>query len=592
MFDVGRSIPEKGRPKGKTMLAPSERIRTNNAPPDTCLGGEAALSPYRKKMVADGSAWPMLLTGDDERRQTGGTAMKIWTAIALAALLAGGCTRRTEREASKEQTSVAGAQEVNETARQYLRYGDTDGAVRTLAEALDGDRYTEERPWLFANLLDVLLRAGQVKQARERLLTAVKDEADHLVGSGFGMVYRYYDTRGEKTNQLEWTETLLGAGLPVELKPTVAAWHLQAVYSVKSLPAALALIPGLIEDLPENDARTVLAWLAQTLMAGEDHDGLAKLMDEVKQHSSDRPALQRLVHTVSTDLLLARRRWRKADKLFRSTAAALSDDELGGSLRSFVKQAGECGELARAEKLCKFILDDVRDKPRARLEAAVLWVAVAEKQNQTTSIPNRIGKLMQMDMPLGVTYGIFRSRFYTVVNTGNHEAISHMMKLGDSLSEALDNDRDRQTIRSLQLDGSFTMEDYALSIRLVEEGIAGRDKKWHSMALNKIKAHLALKEGRQEEAIERFRAFMADTATKEAAEVDPSTGVKHTHEMTLGRNAKRIGDIYTSMGKKEEADRAYEEAAGYFARALSTVEPDGRQSQFIRAEMAGVPGGK
>lgn len=517
--------------------------------------------------------------------------MKIWAAVALVALLALGCRRRTEREAGEEQASAVDVQEVNEAVQHLLRYGDTDGAVRTLAQALDGDKYAGDRPWLFENLLHVMLRAGQVHQARERLLTTIKDEADYLM-DGFGLVYRYYRARGEKTNQLEWAETLLGAGLPPDLKRTVTTWHLQAVYSVKSLPGALALIPGIIEDLPEDDARAVLASLTQTLMAGEHHDDLAKLVEEVEQHSSNRPVLQQLAYTVSTDMLLARGKWRKADKLFRRRAAALSDDELVSSLRRFVKKADERGQLARAEKLCKFILDDVRDKPRARLEAAMLWISAAEKRNQATSIPNRISKLVQMDMPLRFTSALFRLRFYAVVNTGNDKAISRMMKLGDSLSEALDNERDRQAIRALQLDGSFTLKDYALSARLVEEGIAGRDEQWHSMALNKIKAHLALKEGRKEAAIERFRAFMEQTETKEKAEVDPSTGLMHTREMTLGRNAKRIGDIYTSMGKKEEADRAYEEAAGYFTRALSAVEPDSRQSQFIRAEMAGIPGGK
>lgn len=109
------------------------------------------------------------------------------------------------------------------------------------------------------------------------------------------------------------------------------------------------------------------------------------------------------------------------------------------------------------------------------------------------------------------------------------------------------------------------------------------------MALNKVKAHQALQENHVEEAITRFRTFMDHVAGREKTEVDPSSGMRYTREMTLGQNAMRIGDLYKKIDKAEDADRAYQEAADHLTRALGEFEDDSQEYALIKTELAKLP---
>ncbi|MFC1453391.1 hypothetical protein ACFLSJ_08625, partial [Verrucomicrobiota bacterium] len=162
--------------------------------------------------------------------------------------------------------------------------------------------------------------------------------------------------------------------------------------------------------------------------------------------------------------------------------------------------------------------------------------------------------------------------------------------LGDELLPLLRDEEDRKRLKSMALDGSFVIEDYERSLATVEAGIPGRDEAWHEMALNKIKAHLALQEGRTDEAVTRFRRFMQDVeATWEEAEEDPSTGIKHTREMSLGFNARRIGDILSEAGQTDAAREAYREARSYCAKALELLDETSREHAMVRERLASMP---
>ena len=102
----------------------------------------------------------------------------------------------------------------------------------------------------------------------------------------------------------------------------------------------------------------------------------------------------------------------------------------------------------------------------------------------------------------------------------------------------------------------------------------------------KIKAHLALQKGNKPEAIERFRAFMETVTTWSEPEVDPVTGLGYTKEMCLGLNAKRIGDILSSMNDAQGAQAAYQEADNYYAIAQKEVRANSPESEYIKARLA------
>ena len=98
-------------------------------------------------------------------------------------------------------------------------------------------------------------------------------------------------------------------------------------------------------------------------------------------------------------------------------------------------------------------------------------------------------------------------------------------------------------------------------------------------AVSGQKVHLRQKQPR--EAVKHFRAFMATVVNaKDEDTSDPATGLVHSKEMILGRNAKRIGDILAAIPDAEARD--------YYAKALKNAgEP--AVKEIVEREMAGLP---
>ena len=92
--------------------------------------------------------------------------------------------------------------------------------------------------------------------------------------------------------------------------------------------------------------------------------------------------------------------------------------------------------------------------------------------------------------------------------------------------------------------------------------------------------------------MKRFRKFMQLVVKEDDLGQDPTTGVRYTPEMTLGFNAKRIGDIYADAGRAAEATNAYVEAEGFYLQALSDVDKGSKAYEFVKGELAKVPGAK
>jgi hypothetical protein len=201
---------------------------------------------------------------------------------------------------------------------------------------------------------------------------------------------------------------------------------------------------------------------------------------------------------------------------------------------------------------------------------------------------NRLKELIKIGVDPNTILKIYLAQFYKVTGTNDKDIISKMMSVGDGLIEKVD-ENGSKSIRALQLDGSFLMEDYVAAAKYISGGIEGHDEAWHKMALNKVNAHQALKEGRIEDAIAGFRRFM-DTISQDAeGEVDPATGIVYSQDMMLGLNALRIGDLYKSIDKKKESEAAYDEAADYYTQALSAVKPESKEYALIQEKIKQLP---
>ena len=470
-----------------------------------------------------------------------------------------------------------------------LRAGDTNAAIDTLSAALEDDQYLAGRSAVTRDLLGLLLRAGRVEDARERVLAALDAGDTASIEGGFGQVYQHYGASGDSTNVLAWTGALMARDLPAVQKRAVYAWRMRALYDDGQVAVAVALIPDSVSTLSEQDALACVGPFTQYVLKSADHDSVAEILDALTSASEGKPALISYAMGARIGLLLAQAKPGEAEAAFRANAAAMTDQDVSRAYQQIQGALKDADMAARKDALALYVLEKLADKPRVRQAAAREWVKAAADRKEYALIPVRLTALLTQNVEAGQVARIYSGQFYDVLNGQDAAVIGRMIELGDTLTAKIDQESVRDAIRALQLDGSFINEDYAGAAKYIEQGLPGRDEAWHEMALNKVKAHQALQENHVEEAITRFRTFMDHVAGREKTEVDPSSGMRYTREMTLGQNAMRIGDLYKKIDKAEDADRAYQEAADYLTRALGAFEDDSQEYALIKTELAKLP---
>ena len=193
---------------------------------------------------------------------------------------------------------------------------------------------------------------------------------------------------------------------------------------------------------------------------------------------------------------------------------------------------------------------------------------------------------MQMGCPNKILASYYYEYWDVVVKEGKSADLVALLKFGERLSATLPDKRDKAMLRVYAFNSCMILEDYARALQLLEEPFPNMEPPDQQIAVNKVKAHLALQKGNKPEAVERFRAFMKTVTTWSEPEVDPVTGLIYSKEMCLGLNAKRIGDILGSMNDAQGAQAAYQEADGYYAVAQKDVRANSPESEYIKVRLA------
>lgn len=313
--------------------------------------------------------------------------------------------------------------------------------------------------------------------------------------------------------------------------------------------------------------------------------------------------------------------WPEAEAQFYAAAPLLPDQELESCLALALEETREAGNHGMAERLCEFVLEKHGDKTSARNSAAAALVKSAEAARAKEQIPALLGKFLDMGVDPEFVLSFYHQHFYSILQADNMEIVKSlldagalertglfrdyvesvraMLKVGDRLLAALPKDDRRWPVnalllQSMALDGMFMTEDYAGALELVERGFIDweEDEDWRTAAATKIKAHAALKEGDMDKAVALFREFMDSIQTwPDDSQKDPLTGIVHTKDMTMGLNAKRIGGLLETMGRKTDAEKAYSEARQYYTKALTGAKPESPEAEYIKAEMDKIPAG-
>lgn len=529
------------------------------------------------------------------------------TAVAFSVFTAGlclfvfsGCGRNAvpERQNGQDSQTVETAGENAAEARpidtlfrqadELYSGGATNEAIACLESGLADPQLAADRQQVFNMLIRMMTYSGMIEEARARMLDVYRNDPE-LATSAVGLVYQHYiDRTGDAEAALEWTETVLAIGtLPAVVRRNMREWNFVTLIKLGKTDKVIEVAAKFVRDAPAGDAAVILQRGIDMLFDGRKYDTVEKILAQADGVISSDTSTRNLITSSRLRLYAEQGKWELLQKIFPASAGALPDADLQRTFRRVLASAAKAHQDQLSDSLSYLVITNFSDKAKTAGVAARQWADNAVRNNPA-ELPDRIELLLNRNFQPSLVSGIFLRYFYDVIN--DTAIVGEMKDIGERLSLLAQDDDSRTAIRTMVLDSCFLLEDYDTALKILKEGVAGYDKAWHDMAIAKVSAHKALKENRAEDAIMAFRSFMATiSASTDSDAADPSTGVVHTKEMILGRNAKRIGDIYRDMVKDEaRAKAAYEEARQYYKITLDT-NPEKEVMDVIKAEMAEIP---
>lgn len=469
-----------------------------------------------------------------------------------------------------------------------LEAGDKEGATRMMVGALDDAKFAEQKAELFTTLVRFLLYTEQVDEAKTRFLNIIRTEPE-LAMPGFDLIYGHYVQQGDAAATLEWVRQLLLQPLTPEMKRPAMEWLLVALLETGADDELVERLGTFVAEFPVDDAAQVLQRLCTTAQQAQKYATVDRMLDTVEAGGKkDESALAQVLLTGRVLAQLGREQWDAVDAAMPKAIDVLPDSSLQMLFANVASAMRRAKVPARLETVAEKLLRSVAvEKTNARNAAAREWVSAAVDQGNLALVPQRIGELIALKIPPRQVHSSISRHFYAMLE--QPAIVKDMLVQADVLSPLLEEDSTRNALRALMLDACFVTEDYDRALKLLEERIADRDDEWHTMAIAKVKAHKALQEKKVDEAVKLFREFMEIIAKSKEDSPDPVSNVVHTRDMILGRNAKRIGDIYRDAGRADDAKKAYAEAKSLYDKALKANKAGEETEQLIRKEMGEIP---
>lgn len=464
--------------------------------------------------------------------------------------------------------------------------GNTNGAISRLDAALENPEFADERRRIFSMAVRMEIEAGDIAAARSRMLNAYKNNVE-IVDDAVGAVYYYYNDSGDHSSAVEWTDEVLAVkNLPSSIVRNLREWNFLSVILVGSDDRAVKIARSLVAAAPAGDAINILRRGSDLLMERKMTNVVARILDDASHTVTSDSTTRTFLASLRLRLYAERGEWAELQKNFKSLTSSFSDSDLLFILRRTVPAAARASKEVLIGELCLGVITNSNFQTRSYVFTARQWLLSAQRTD-IMDIPERLDFLLSRGKVLGEVGVLFVHHAYDGVD--NVEFVKEMRPIGERLVAPATDEDTKSAIRTALLDYCFVLNDFDSAIAILEKGIAGYDKPWHEMAISKVKAHKALNENRPLDAIKEFRAFMAVMGVAEDAETsDPATGITHTREMILGRNAKRIGDIYASIPDMANAVAAYNEARAYYQKTLDSSS-DKDVIAIVKEEMAQIP---
>jgi len=476
-----------------------------------------------------------------------------------------------------------GLDELKARAATMLQQGDTNSAINVLMVC--NEKSLQQNANEFNTLLNNLLTIGKLPEAEQVYQNTIA-QYDRLTRDYYNRLRQYYVSQNNAPAMLEWTASLQTKALPPDLRVQAFNWLFEDSRTVGPVSRVTDLVPVCITNFDVATARGLLTGVITAYDGAGDQASANKVLDAIERTAPRQDELRWLVTGQRMNLLFSAARWKEAEARFQKEAKALPDGELAGCFQYARTCAIRTSQFDLLDRLCAWILKEQKKKPGTWQAAASAWLESAKVRKSAADIPVRLEALMQMGCPNNILASYYDEYWKVVAKEGKPVDLVALLKFGERLSAVVASEQDKEIIRARALDGYFLLGDYERALALIEKPLPDMEGADHANAINKIKAHLALQKGNKKEAIERFRAFMETVKAWDKPQVEPLSGLVNTKEMCLGMNAKRIGDILSSMNDTQGAQAAYREADGYYTIAQKEVQANSPESEYIKIHLA------
>jgi len=463
-----------------------------------------------------------------------------------------------------------------------LQKGDTNAAVSTLM--MIHDLSLQQNASRFYSLLNKLFATGNLQEA-ERIYQDTLSQNDRLMRDYYNILHQHYASQNNAQAMLEWTTSLQTRSLPPDLRAQAFGWLFEASRELGPVSRVTDLVPVCITNFDVPTSRGLLVGVVNAYVSSGDYSSATSVLDTIERAARRQAELRAMVTGQRVNMLFSAARWPEAQARFQKEAKGLPDGELNDCFRHARECLGRANQTDLLEQLCTWILKEQKNKPNTWLAAAGAWLKIARDRKAVADIPVRLETLMKMGCPEKALVTFYYENWDMVIKTGKPADLVALLNFGERLFASLDDGQEKDMFRGCALDGYCILGDYERALQVIEKPLPRMDPAEQAIAVNKIKAHLALQKGNKQEAVERFRAFMDSVKKWTQPEFDPITGMMFTKEMCLGLNASRIGDILLSMNDAAGAQAAYQEADRYYAIAQKEVRPNSPESEYIKARM-------
>lgn len=511
--------------------------------------------------------------------------------VLISAIIFTGCGRKeshdTLSDTELDQKINLAIQQAFETAYEVLlQNAQTNAAIEQITAFVNTPQYQGYRYRIFPAYIEFLLTAGQIDQAKKLVADAVSREPLIAVPA-LDLVYEYMVNAGGYVAPIEWLDELsLNENLPVMIKRRLWGWQIGAAMSQNDNDSIIKLLIRAASDLDVKDNLNLFSYVFEPYFTAKQFENIERVLETLINLEPKHVEHAQMAIAVRARLLATKGEWDALPDALSKADGVLTDAQYTTLLQQLNSLSRNANRYDVADVLCNQVIKNLpEDKKSIRVLAARFWAESAVITNQA-ALPSRIEVMLDSKLDPEDVSHIFQRHYYSIIS--NPDVLKAMCALGNKMLPQLKEKEASKSLQTMILDGAFILEDYDSAVSILESGIPDRDAEWHKMTLAKVKAHRAMKNNQPREAVEFFREFMGCVQNlKDEDTADPSTGVQHSKDMILGRNAKRIGDILAAIPDKDASTKAYAEARAYYDKALKTANKE--TQKIIEKELLEFP---